>query len=208
MKNVLIVEDERMAAEAFCQYIAEVMDRYCLVGTISDAANTELFCMGNKVDLILMDVCTACDSSGLEAAKIVKRRFPAIRVIIVTSAPEYRFIEKEKQAGADSFWYKDASKEELLLVMDWTMEGKKIYPECTPKVTIGYGSSYEFTPKEMEVLYWLVKLISTKAIADQMGITTDTVNDHLRHLKEKTGCKSKAELAILAVGKRLVLPQY
>lgn len=71
MKNVLIVDDERLIKELFVRYIDNASDRYKLIDTISEADNAELICESKKVDLIIMDICTANNSSGLEAtAKI------------------------------------------------------------------------------------------------------------------------------------------
>ncbi len=208
MTNVLIVDDERLVRELFTRYIHSASDRYTLVEAIGDASNAEIFCLTGGVDLILMDICTAKGSSGLLAAEKIKKRFPRVKIIIVTSAPEFSFLERAKALGAESFWYKDICEKELIDVMDKTMAGESIYPKRTPEVPIGLASSYEFTPKEMEVLYWLAEVVSTRNIAAKMGISEDGVNEHLKHLKEKTGCASKTELAILTAGARLVLPKY
>ncbi|WP_455582899.1 response regulator [Dysosmobacter sp.] len=208
MVRVLIVEDERLVQETLVQYIRSASDRYQLVDVTTDAANTAMICKSCKVDLILMDICTANDSSGLTAAKNIKELFPEIKVIMVTSAPEYRFIEKAQEAKADSFWYKDVSESELLHVMDRTMAGERIYPDKTPEITIGQATSYEFTPKELEVLLHLSSGISLQKIADKMGVSVDTVKTHVKHLQEKTGCTGKTQLAILASRSKLVLPEY
>ena len=113
MVNVLIVEDQRMARERLESYIASD-GRYRLVKSISNAALAEMSCMQNQVDLILMDVCTEYDESGLEAAARIKKHFPHIKIIIITSMAECSFIDRARAAGAESFWYKDVSQEELL----------------------------------------------------------------------------------------------
>ncbi len=208
MTNVLIVEDERLTKERLMQYIQANGDRYTLVDATTDAANTNMICKTRKIDLILMDICTANNSSGLEAAGRVKAQFPNIKVIIVTSAPEYRFIEKARAAKADSFWYKDVSEEELLDVMDRTMAGEHIYPDKTPEIQIGNASSYDFTPKELEVLLHLSAGLSLQEVAYKMDVSLDTVKTHIRHLKDKTGCTGKTQLAIFASRSKLVLPEY
>ena len=65
MINVLIVEDQKMAQENM-EAIISGSGQYCLAGIISNAADTELFCLRSNVDLILMDVCmlTMVASSG------------------------------------------------------------------------------------------------------------------------------------------------
>ncbi len=207
MYNVLIVDDERMVQELFAAYIHSASDRYCLAGTLDDAANADMRCNHN-VDLVLMDVCTAHNSSGLEAAAQIKAHHPNVKVIIVTSAPEYRFIQKAKEAKADSFWYKNVSEQELLDVMDRTMAGEHIYPEETPKVEIGFANSGEFTRKELEVLLHLAEGKSSEEIGEDLGMAAGTVKVHTKHLMEKTGCKTRTQLAVLASKTKIVLPEY
>lgn len=208
MTNVLIVEDERLVSEMLIQYINSAPNRYQLVETIQNADNAILVCYRKKVDLILMDICAAQNTSGLKAANAIKVQFPNIKIIIITSAPEYRFIKMAHQANVESFWYKDIGETSLLTVMDQTMAGASIYPEQTPNVNMGYCDSYNFTPREMETLYWLVKVGSAKEIAEKMNVKIGTVQTYLNNLKNKTGCNSKSELAILAVENKLVLPKY
>ncbi len=208
MINVLIIEDERLSQERLVQYVQASGDRYMLVDATSDAANSDMICKTRKVDLVLMDICTANNSSGLAAAKRIKEAFPDIKIIMVTSTPEYRFIEKAREANADSFWYKDVSEAELIDVMDRTMSGEHIYPDKTPEVKIGDASSYDFTPKELEVLLYLSAGMSLQEVADKMKVSLVTVKTHIRHLQDKTGCTGKTQLAILASRSKLVLPEY
>ena len=208
MTNVLIVDDERIVQELFTYYIEKTEGRYALVGAIKDADNAEIYCASGKVDLIVMDICTANEHSGITAAKRIKSKYPNIKIIIVTSAPEYRFIDKAKEVGADSFWYKEFSDEELIDVMDKTMQGEKIYPDSTPDVQIGNISSEMFTPKELEVLTYLVQNMGLHEIADKMGIAYTTVRSHIKNLKEKTGESNLIGLCYLVTKNRLILPEY
>lgn len=108
--------------------------------------------MTHQIDLILMDVCTAMNVSGLEAAEKIKSRFPNIKIIIITSQPECSFIDRARAAGVESFWYKTASAEEILTVMDRTMAGESIYPDNTPSLKLGVADSDKFSDRELEVL--------------------------------------------------------
>ena len=90
MTNVLIVDDERIVQELFTYYIEKTDGKYTLAGAIKDAANAEIYCASGKVDLIIMDICTVNEHSGITAAKEIKSKYPDIKIIIVTSAPDYR----------------------------------------------------------------------------------------------------------------------
>ena len=121
MIKVLVVEDQRMAREDMEHHIL-ASGRYELAGSIAKASMAEEVCRRTGCDLVLMDVCTENDESGLKAAERIKQSMPQVKVIIVTSMAECSFLERARKAGTESFWYKDASKEELLEVMDCTME--------------------------------------------------------------------------------------
>jgi DNA-binding NarL/FixJ family response regulator len=204
MIRVLIVEDQNMARENMEAIIVN-SDNYTLSGSISNAADTELFCMHKRIDLILMDVCTAHDESGIEACAVIKKKFPKIKVIIVTSMAEYSFIEKAKMANADSFWYKDASRDELLTVMDRTMEGEQIFPDKTPEVKLGITTSYELSRAELEVLRALMQSTGDEDAAKLIGCTKANIRWHISKILEKTGYRTRMELLIAVAQKNLII---
>lgn len=204
MIRVLIVEDQKMAQENMEAIIGN-SEKYTLAGTIPNAADTELFCMRGNVDLILMDVCTARDENGIEACAVIKRKFPRIKIIIVTSMAEHTFIEKAKAAKADSFWYKDASRGELLTVMDQTMAGEHIYPDKTPEVKLGLTTSYELTPSELEVLRALMQSTSDEDAAKMLNCSKANIRWHLGKILDKTGYRTRMELLIAVASKNLII---
>lgn len=204
MTRVLIVEDQKMAQENM-EAIVQSSEGYILAGTISNAADAELVCMHKPVDLILMDVCTAYDESGIEACAIIKRKHPKIKVIIVTSMAEHTFIEKAKGANADSFWYKDASHNELIDVMERTMKGEHIFPDKTPEVRLGLSSSYELTNAEFEVLRALMQSTGDEDAAKMLGCTKANIRWHVGKILEKTGYRTRMELLIAVAQKNLII---
>ncbi len=204
MTRVLIVEDQKMAQENM-ESIIRASERYALAGILSNAADAELFCMYEEVDLILMDVCTAQDENGIEAASVIKKKFPHIRIIIVTSMAEHTFIEKARAAQADSFWYKDASHGELLSVMDRTMAGEHIFPEKTPEVRLGFTTSYELTRSELEVIRALMQSTGDEDAASMLGCTKANIRWHISKILEKTGYRTRMELLIAVAQKNLII---
>jgi two-component system vancomycin resistance associated response regulator VraR len=204
MIRVLIVEDQKMAQENM-EAIIQSAENYTLAGIIPNAADTELFCMRGCVDLVLMDVCTARDENGIEACAAIKKKFPRIKIIIVTSMAEHTFLEKAKEANADSFWYKDASGGELLTVMDQTMAGEHIFPDKTPEVKLGLTTSYELTQSELEVLRALMQSTSDEDAAKMLSCTKANIRWHLSKILEKTGYRTRMELLIAVARKNLII---
>ncbi len=204
MRRVLIVEDQKMAQENM-ESIINSSEKYTLAGVIPNAADAELFCMRTPVDLILMDVCTARDESGIEACAVIKKKFREIKVIIVTSMAEHTFIVKAKEANADSFWYKDASDGELISVMDRTMAGEHIFPDKTPEVKLGLTTSYDLTSHELDVLRALMQSTSDEDAAGILGCTKANIRWHVGKILEKTGYRTRMELLIAVAQKNLII---
>lgn len=204
MINVLIVEDDRMASKLLEVFLQD-SETYKVVATVESASMAELFCSKKMCDLILMDVCTSMNSSGLDAAEKIKAAYPEIKIIIITSQPEISFLERAKSIGVDSFWYKSPVASELIAVMDSTVKGERIYPDMTPTLQMGYALSIEFTERELDVLRELITGDTNKEIGDRLNMSQYTVRDYIQSMLEKTGFRSRTELAVKARESGLVI---
>lgn len=207
MTNVLLVEDSKISRETIESHLARSAD-YLLLASIENAANAEIACMNGKIDLILMDVCTADDESGLKAAAVIKKHYPEIKIIIMTSMPEHSFLQKAKDCGCDGFWYKEYGDEELLDVCARVISGQKVWPEETPAISIGSADSRDLTERELVVLRELAMGRRYEEIAEDLGITANTVKYHTKNLLQKTGYRSALQLVVDVVDKKLILPKY
>ncbi len=197
MYNVMIVEDQAMPRQLFEAFIS-ASDNYRLVHSIKNADMADIYCERTQIDLILMDVCTDMNASGLDASERIKAKFPDIKIIIVTSMPELSYLERAKKIGVDSFWYKEVSEEPIISLMDRTMAGERIYPDSTPTVKFGLIDSTEFSEREIEILRELTSGDTNAQIGERLGISQHTVRDYIQVILEKTGFHSRTELAVKA----------
>ena len=204
MYRVLICDDQNISRRLFELFVAH-SGRYELAASIPSARAADTYCARLDVDLVLMDVVMKDGSDGLEAAARIKKRFPGIRIIIVTSLPEYSYLERAREAGVDSFWYKEMEGEPILTLMDRTMRGESVYPDRSPEVMIGEASSYDFSRRELEILKELTSGDTNEEIADRLHLSPFTVKSHIGKLLAKTGLKSRTELAIRARESGLVI---
>lgn len=116
MTNVLIVDDERIVQELFTYYIEKTDGKYTLAGAIKDAANAEIYCASGKVDLIIMDVCTVNEHSGIAAAKEIKSKYPDIKIIIVTSALITVLSKRQGKPGQTVSGIRNSAMKSLLML--------------------------------------------------------------------------------------------
>ena len=195
--KVLIVEDQMMPRQLF-EDMVNHSDNFELVAGIDNADVADIYCAKESVDLVLMDVLTKNAANGLEAAKRIKSLYPEIKIIIVTSMPEFSYIEKAKSIGVEGFWYKDISTDSILSVMNRVVEGENVYPDRTPELVLGNATSYDFTEKELEVLREMTGGYTNQEIADKVFMSVGAVKAHILNMLEKTGFRNRTELAVRA----------
>ena len=205
--QVLIVEDQEMPRQLLEIFIGQNKN-YQHMGSTSNAILAVDLCRLKKVDLILIDVCTDLGSSGLDAAEEIKQEFPEIKIIIVTSMPEFSWLNRARMIGVDSFWYKEAHKDSTLEVMDKTMNGERIFPEETPCVAIGNTNNYEFTRRELEILKELITGDSNAKIGERLNVSAGTVKRHIENMLNKTGFHTRTELVAEAGRLGIVLKWF
>lgn len=97
--KVLVVEDQAMPRQLFEHFI-ETSSHFTLAGSIASAAFTEVYCLSRPINLILMDVITEGGENGFDEAEKIKKKFPKIKIIIVTSMPECSYIERAKRLAS------------------------------------------------------------------------------------------------------------
>lgn len=205
MRKILIVEDQALARTYLCACVEKCTD--CQVaGTLFRADAALQRCNEGPIDLILMDICTESDSDGLAAAESIKKIYPQIKIVMVTSMLEGRFLDRARKIGADSFWYKDSPSGDLVGVIEGTLSGKRFWPDGVPSVRLGNTLSCELSDREIETLRLLCEGKTNAEIAVKLNVGESSVRTYINRMLEKTGYTNRNRLMIAAVGKRMVVP--
>lgn len=193
--SVMIVEDQQMPKTLFSHYI-ETSSHFYLQIAIENASIADIVCTRTPVDLILMDVVTENGESGLTAAEKIKKKFPKIKIIIVTSMPECSYIKRAKKIGIEGFWYKEVNEQPILSIMERVMQGEIVYPKQLQPVKVGLALSTEFTEKELEILRLILGGYSNIEIAKKLGVSPGVIKNHVADMLLKTGFRSRTQLAV------------
>ena len=204
-RKILIVEDQALARTYLCACVEK--SALCEVaGTLTRADAALRRCREGRIDLVLMDICTENDSDGLTAAEAIKKYDPRIKVVMVTSMLEGRFLERAEKIGADSFWYKDSPAGDLVGIIEGTLAGKRFWPDSVPSVQLGDALSCELSDQEMATLRLLCEGKTNAEIAESLHVAESSVRTYINRMLEKTGYPNCNRLMVAAVGKRLVVP--
>ena len=203
MIRTVIAEDSPIA-QKYLMNLLEQEERFRILGCFSDAFEAESFCRSHEVDLVLMDVLTKHNHSGLAAGERL-RKAGKTRVVAVTSLVDPDVIARARAGGADSLWYKDHGGEDLLTVIDRTLSGERVFPESAPRIELKEMFSDDISPRQMAVLRRFVMGMTYDEIAEDLHMSRDGVRWNMKELIEKGGFANKFELMIAVVSNKLVV---
>jgi DNA-binding NarL/FixJ family response regulator len=151
-----------------------------------------------RPDLVLMDI-EMPGMDGITGVRLIKQHFPAVKIIIQTVFDDDDKVFAALQAGAEGYILKNASVQQITGAIDDVMKGGAgMSPSIALKVMRHFNKQsipnvYHLTSKETEVLKFLCQGLSYKMIADEMGISYFTVNNHVKKVYEKLQVHSLGE---------------
>ncbi len=203
MIKIVIVEDQAMLRDSLSATIG-LQDDMEVVSSVADAALALDQVERAGANCALLDVCTENDSSGIVAAGRIKEAHPDVRVIIMTGMPEITFVEQAREAGVDSFVYKNVGTGELLSIIRSTMEGYSTFPRAQESIFSGASA---LTDVEIDILRLVCETKTRKEIAQELYLSEGTVKRHISEILAKTGYDNILRLAVHAVSSGLIVPK-
>ena len=203
MINTILVEDDLYIQKHFTERLESEGD-FRLVGVYRDAFEAERRC-DSTVKLILMDVQTQHKHSGLAAAERIKKAFPHIKIVVVTSLVDPEVLARAKKGAADSLWYKDHGTAELLDVVRRTLAGERVFPNSSPAVEMEGTMSDKFSPRQLDILRWYIRGLTYQEIADKLGISKNGVRWNLDDMVIKGGFENREALVATAIENKLMV---
>lgn len=201
MIRVLIVEDQAILRESLARSVGDQPDM--TVVAIADASEALGVALKEHPDMILMDVCTEHDSNGIVAAARIKERLPECRIIIMTGMPEITFVDQAREAGVDSFVYKNVGIDELFAVMRSTLAGYCTFPKPPESIFSGTAALDDV---ELSILRLACEGKSRREIAAELFMSEGTIKRRISEILSKTGYDNIMRLAVHAVTEGSIVP--
>jgi DNA-binding NarL/FixJ family response regulator len=206
-KLVLIVEDHPIVSESLARIIADSdLNVQCLQAP--NASKGLAFLNGNSFDLIILDI-NLPDMNGVEFCKIAKSRFPNQKILAITTVAQRHVVEKMLDQGADGFILKTSDIDDIIGGIRHILNGNQVYLGKGVKDLIK-GISQEnsdlpmITKRESEILKLIADGLTNQEIADQLFISTFTVDSHRKNLLLKFNAKNTATLIKIVVSKGVI----
>jgi DNA-binding NarL/FixJ family response regulator len=169
-----------------------------VVGEAQNNPGAVVSCEVHRPDVVLMDLRIP-DGGGVDATLVIRRRWPATRVLIVTTYDGDEEIHRALQAGASGYLLKGLSTAELVEAVEAIHAGRTVIPPALAERFRQRISRKDLSPRELEVLQLIVSGRSNKEIATELGVGDESVKSHSKSLFHKLGVADRTQAAIEAI---------
>lgn len=208
--KVVIFEDNSSLRKSLFQLI-DGSDGFKCVGAFEDCLNLLKDIEDTKPDVVLMDIQMP-GINGIKAVKMLKEKYPHIKILMQTIFEDNEKIFQSILAGASGYILKNTSPSRFLDFIKEIYEGgAPMSPSVATKVlkmmadqSPSKGELFNLSAREKEILSCLVKGMSYKLIADTCFISIDTVRGHIRNIYDKLHVHSKSEAVAKAIKGKII----
>jgi DNA-binding NarL/FixJ family response regulator len=213
--RVLVVDDHAVVRRGVVAYLEAIEDLEVAgeAGTGQEALDflSRADAHRELPDVVLMDLQMPV-MDGVTATGEVVSRFPAVRVVILTSFGETERVHAAIERGASGYLLKDAGPTEVdaalrAAVRDEVFLDAAVTRRLTQEMRAPRAGLGVLTAREKEVLVLVAEGQSNKDIARRLDISERTARTHVSHLLTKMGLTSRTQAALLAVKEGLVQPR-
>ncbi len=205
--RILLADDHKIVREGTRQLLEQSDDLVVVAEAATGEAAVQL-CEELRPDVVVMDVHLP-GINGIEATRLIRSKYPIIRVIVLSAYDDDRYVFPLLDAGANGYLLKTTSGANLADAIRSAFKGEMVLdPQISGKVIgrlahmRGYraGAMPEgLTERELDVLRSVARGKSNKEIGEALGISTNTVQVHLRNIFGKLGVGDRTEAVAYAI---------
>ena len=202
MITVLVADDHAMVREGLRALLSS-MEGYQLVGTASTGADAVREAVLLKPDLLVLDIGFP-DLNGIEVVRRLAKAAPSVKILMLTMYDDDESILGAVRAGALGYVLKGADADDLLRAIEAVAAGEAIFGPGLARRALQVLSAppepafAQLTPREREVLELIASGLSNQAIAAKLGLSTNTISNHISSIFGKLQVGSRAEAIVRA----------
>jgi NarL family two-component system response regulator LiaR len=206
--RVMVVDEHGMVRKGIIAYLKNNPDLH-IIGEAQNGREAVELCEQLQPNVILMDLQMP-EMDGITATRIIRKQYPHIQVVALTSFPDRDKVQDALAAGAISYLLKNISGDDLAEAIRDAYAGRATLAQeavqalIQPPPTTPTAPGFDLTMREREVLALLIKGLNNNEIANQLSISHATAKAHVSNILSKLGVSNRAEAVAVAIQQKLV----
>ncbi len=206
MIKVYIVDDHSVVIEGIYSLLQNEKEIE-IAGFAVNGQNCLTHFTNHTADVILMDISLP-DINGIDLCRLIKKNYPGIMVLALSTFNQGSYIKKMMDAGASGYLLKNTGKDEIIEAIK-SVAGGNIYLSFETGKELNANKDDAptgplLTKREKEILIHIANGLTNLQIAELLFLSIDTINSHRKSLYHKLKVKNTALLIRYAVENRLV----
>jgi len=203
MITVHITEDHKMLVEGLQKAINE-SEIATVTGVSYNLAESRKALVFGPPDVLLLDL-TLPDGYGVDYCTEVRKKYPEIKILILTSHDEYSVARRVMENGASGYILKNSLSEEVIAGIETVMDGKIfLCEEIDILMKKGANNVVWLTKREEELLKLIVEGYTNQEAADKLFLSLETIKSYRKNIIQKLGVRNSMALVRMAIEKKLV----
>ncbi len=200
--RLLVVDDHPVVRGGLVALLGTVDDMKVVAEADDGREAFEQYSL-HQPDVTLMDFRLRT-VGGVDAIQLIRAKWPAARVIVLTTFDGDEDIYKAIQAGAKAYLLKGMSVEELISTIRSVHQGRTRIPAAIAEKLAERLAGPQLTNRELEVLQLIVRGRSNKEIGIDLSISEATVKTHINTLLSKLGVSDRTQASTAAIQRGIV----
>lgn len=177
-----------------------------LVGQGANGQEGITLCEQLQPDIVLMDVVMPV-MGGIEATKILHERFPAVKILVLSSFLDHESVYAMLRNGAVGYLVKSSLAQDLAETIRSTVHGKMVFSSEVGAQLLSPpqpAMDFHLTDRELEVLVQLAEGLTNQQSAHKLSISQSTLKFHMTNIFQKLGVQTRSEALVLAAKNNLI----
>ena len=200
MITIALIEDDDVVRKSLAAFFSRQDGLNCPIVAVSVEDFLAKSDQAEKPDIILSDIGLP-GLTGIEGIPLIKKKFPDTSIVMLSVYADSDRIFKALCAGAVGYLQKDTPVEEIMDCINIISKGGSAMSPAIARKVVDYFApkrtyNEPLTAKEQQVIAAMVDGLSYKMIASRLGITLETVRQHIKNIYRKLHVNSKGEVII------------
>lgn len=206
--RILLVDDHDLVLQGLKRIVELSLPEIKSVSSATTGKEALSLAASRHFDLFLLDM-ELPDMSGIELIKELRRQNPQARIIVNTMHEEIWFIKDLLKCEVSGILFKSVNSGKIAEAIRQVLHGETYYCPYAEHVRVlmrrsDNGQREGLTERELDVLKCISEGKNTQEIANELCVSTNTVDTHRRHLMEKLGARNAADLIMTAISQGII----